>query len=237
MTTSLPASAQLAWWATAWLRGHVVADLLIDALGADGRLHLGADGGALVSLLGRLRTGGATGCGLALPVEGDLLGLGGPRELNDLALDAGEAVVCASAGLALVPDARDEVVTWQLAPAAPRQLPDVGEADRELRRTTPETADALAALDVARWRPEVVDLFLDRRRPPLSAPPGTPGRCVELAARALTARSIVALALTDHGGAVSAAEIEARRSALVPLERAARRALVAACSAEAWPPD
>ena len=32
MSTTLPASARLAWWGTAWLRGHVVTDLLIDAV-------------------------------------------------------------------------------------------------------------------------------------------------------------------------------------------------------------
>ena len=189
-----------------------------------------------MSLLGRLRTSGADGCGLALPVEGDLLGLGGPRELNDRALTAGEAVVCTPAGLGLVPEATDEVVTWHAAAADPRQLPDVGETDRALRRTTTEAADALAALDVARWRPEVADLFLDRRRQPLDAPPETPTRCVDLATRALDAHAIVTLALADHGAAVSASEIEARRTALLPLERASRRALVAACSPEVWPP-
>ena len=35
---------------------------------------------------------------------------------------------------------------------------------------------------------------------------------------------------------MSAYEIETRRAALRPLDRAARRALVAACSPEVWPP-
>ena len=47
---------------------------------------------------------------------------------------------------------------------------------------------------------------------------------------------IVALALEDEGGAVSAYEITRRRDALVPLDRAGRRALVAAGSPEVWPP-
>ena len=236
MTTSLPTSAWLAWWATAWLRGHVVTDEVLDALAADGRLHVTSDGGSIASALARVRTGGADGCGVALPVAGDPLGLGGPRELNDLALEAGEALVCPGAGVALVPEATDEVVTWHAAPASPRQLPDLGEADRELRRTTPKVADTLAALDVARWRPEVADLFFDRRRAPLAAPAGTPARCVDLATRALTARAITELALSDDGGATSASEMAVRREALLPLDRAARRGLVAACSSEAWPP-
>jgi hypothetical protein len=43
-------------------------------------------------------------------------------------------------------------------------------------------------------------------------------------------REVVGLAVQHEGGAVTAAEIEARRQALVPLDRAARHALVAACS-------
>jgi hypothetical protein len=69
-----------------------------------------------------------------------------------------------------------------------------------------------------------------------AAPPGVPSRCIDLAGRALAARAIVDLALEDDGGSVSLSEAQARQAALLPLERAARRALVAACSPEVWPP-
>ena len=233
----LPPSATLAWWATGWLRGRVVTDLVLDAVGADGRLHRGADGEPLLGLLGKLRSNGATGCGLALPVEGDPLGLGGPPELTGPAMAAGEAAVAPEAGLALVPEVGPEVVTWSVLPAERRQLPDVGEADRVLRRTTIEAAEALAALDVARWRPEAADLLTGAGGEPLPLPEGVPARCADLARRALAAEAVVEVALADDGGAVTAAEITLRREALYPLERAARRALVAACSPEAWPPD
>lgn len=235
-TSGLPSAALLAWWTTAWLRGLTVTDLLLDALTADERLHRDGEGQQLAITLGRLRAAGATGCGLALPVEGDLLGLGGPASLNALAVEHGQAAVCAEAGIALVPEEADEVVTWHVTPAARRQLPDVGEADRSLRHEVIAAAEGLAALDVARWRPEAADLFLERRRPAPAAPPGVPPRCVDLAGRALTAIAIADLALEDDGGAVSASEAQARQSVLVPLERAARRALVAACSPEVWPP-
>ncbi len=237
MTTSLPPAAIWSWWATAWLRGHTVTDLVIDAVTGDERLHRDDHGDPLAVVLGRLRAAGATGCGLALPVEGDPLGLGGPPALTVLALEHGSAVVCSEAGIALVPEEATETVVWHVTGAERRQLPDVGEADRALRRTTLEAADALAELGVARWRPEAADLFLDGTRHHPVAPPGVPERCVALAARALTARSIVDLALDDDGGAASASEISRRREALVPLDRAARRALVAACSPEVWPPS
>lgn len=245
-TVHVPAALTFAWWTTAWMRGHVVADLMIDAvIGSDAThtvagLHALGLGGAeaadtLVGGLGRLRAEGATSFGTAFPAEGDLVGLGGPRELNEAAVTAGEAVVT-DAGVGLVPSRVGAAVTWQAYAAGRRQLPDIGEADRELRAALPRTADALAELDVARWRPEVADRLLNlRHRPHLEAPPGVPERSVGLAARALQLAEIVALALEDDGGAVTAYEMATRRDALVPLDRAARRALTAAGSPEAWP--
>jgi len=146
-------------------------------------------------------------------------------------------VVVDGAGLGLVPRRTGAAVVWTAHPAARRQLPDVGEADRELRRGLLATAEALAALDVAHWRPEVADRLMDlRHRAPLTAPDGVPARCVDLAARGLQATGIVELALEDDGGSITAYEVEQRRAALVPLDRAGRRALTAACSPEVWPP-
>lgn len=241
----LPASARFAWWGTAWLRGHVATDVLLDAVVAGDAAHhvLGLDPHhegpePLVTALGALRRTGATGLGLALPVEGDLLGLGGPGPLNLAAVEAGEAVLSWSPEpVALVPDRVGAGVLWQARAAHRRQLPDVGEADRALRLALHESAEALVRLDVARWRPEVADALMDlRQRTAPPAPPGTPARCVELAGRGLAALGIADLALADDGGAVSAHEAERRVGALRPLERAGRRALVAACSPEVWPP-
>ncbi|NUR05483.1 MAG: hypothetical protein HOQ45_00570, partial [Nocardioidaceae bacterium] len=55
-------------------------------------------------------------------------------------------------------------------------------------------------------------------------------------ALATRCRTIVDLALEDDGGAVTAAEADARRDALAPLDAAARRALVATCSPALWNP-
>jgi hypothetical protein len=243
----LPASLRLAWWGTAWLRGEVVADLMLDAVIDADATHtvagldaLGLGGGdaaeTLIGGLGRLRAEGASTIGTAYPVEGDAVGLGGPPPFNHAALDAREAVVT-DAGIGLVPVRVGAVLTWRAYAAHRRQLPDVGEADRGLRTALLETAQVLADLDVARWRPEVADRLMNlRHRGPLAAPPGVPTRCVDLAARGLQAAEIVELALEDDGAALSAGEIRARQDALVPLARAARRALTAAGSPEVWPP-
>jgi hypothetical protein len=239
VSSPLLPSVRLAWWGTAWLRGHVVSDQMVDGVVGDDAVHLvgGADGAEpLVLGLGRLRTVGASGFGLALPVAGDPLGLGGPGPFNAAALAAGEAVVTTGADVGLVPERVGASVTWTEHPALRRQVPDVGEADRALRTALIEAADELARLEVARWRPEVADELMDLRRPhPVSAPSGVPSRCLALAGRGMQAMTIVELALVDDGGAISASETTERRSALVSLERAARRALVAACSPEVWP--
>ncbi|NYG55930.1 hypothetical protein [Nocardioides perillae] len=241
----LPAAARWAWWGTAWLRGLVAADVLVDAVVAGDAAHhvVGLDPDhdgpeALLTALGALRRRGATALGLALPVEGDLVGLGGPGGFNLAAVEAGEAVVVsAPEPVGLVPDRVGAGVTWTAHEARRRQLPDVGEADRGLRLALHEAAEALARLDVARWRPEVADALLDlRHRTVPPAPPGTPPRCVELAGRGLQALGIADLALEDDGGAVTALEAERRTAALRPLARAGRHALVAACSPEVWPP-
>ena len=244
MSSALPAAVRLAWWGTAWLRGHVVADDLIDAVVDTDAIHLVGTAGAsdpLLVGLGALRSRGAAAVGAALPAEGDPVGLGGPRPFNDAALEVGEAVVVLdAAGLpvtGLVPERLGAAVTWQPHAAARRQVPDVVEADRTLRTVLLEAAEDLARLEIARWRPEVADVLMDlQRRETLLAPVGVPARCVDLAARGLQALEIVELALEDDGGAISVQEAQARREALVPLGRAGRRAVVAAASPEGWPP-
>ncbi len=186
VTSSLPASARLAWWGTAWLAGHVVTDLLLDEVVGDDVTHavaglagLGLGGSEDVSetLLGglaRLRAEGVASFGAAFPVEGDPVGLGGPPDLNHAAIEAGEAVVVLlqdGSAVGLVPERVGPTTTWV--------------AHRGVRRHALE---------------------------------------------------VVELALQDDGGALSLHEITRREQAILPLGAAARRALVAACSPEVWPP-
>lgn len=221
----LPVAAAVAWWTTSWLRGVAAIDDVLDAVPVD------------VAWLADVRRSGATAVGLALPAEGDPVGLGGPPAFTAAALEAGQALV-GDGGVGWVPHEHEGLVWWTEHPADRRQVPDLGEADRGLRAAVLESANALADLDVARWRPEVADEVLDLARPMLwEGPPGVPAPCVSLAIRGGRCLTIAALSLQDDGAAVSATEIALRRAALLPLERAARRAVVAGCSPEAWPPD
>lgn len=235
MTIDLPLSARFCWWGTAWIRGEVSPDELIDEV---------AGVGPLLPTLATWRSRGCRGLSLALPVEGDLLGLAGPSEFNVGALDAGEAVL--TSGSDSSPDVRLEwgllpegdPVRWQIQPAGRGVVPDLSEADKALRSELLAAGGRLAELDVARWRPDVADALMNlRHRPACPHPASTPAACVNLAARSMQALGIVEIALADDGGAVSSSEIDARRCALHGLEHTARRGLVAACSPEGWPPN
>jgi hypothetical protein len=237
-TTALPRSADLAVWFTAWAAGQASLDDARDAIVASDATHdlVGLPGEAepvpLILALGRLRSAGAVSAGLALPVPGDPLGLAGPPTFNADALEAEEAVVMEGLDAGLVPHVAGAGVVWRYHDAASRrQVPDLAEADTALRRAVLESANVLADLDVARWRPEIADELMALRRPAdLPFPPRWDARAVRVASLAARCRTIVDLALEDEGGAVSAAEAEARRTALTPLDHAARRGLVAACS-------
>lgn len=240
--SGLPLSARFSLWFSAWTAGHVSLDDCRDAIVAADAAHdvlLSVDGEPqvqpLIVAIGMLRGMGATGAGIALPVPGDPLGLAGPGSFNAEVVEAGEGVVLDGADLGLVPQRAGAGVTWTCHPAVSRrQLPDPSEADTTLRRTLLRTTDELAALDVARWRPEVADELISLRRSPGSGdeafPDGMAPRALRLAALAVRCRTIAELALFDEGGSITAAEADARRRAVTALDHAARRGLVAACA-------
>lgn len=232
----LPRSAVLTCWLAARLVGRVSPDSFVEAVTGDDPHHLvvglGPEPVSLVLALGHLGAGGASGARLALPVPGDPLGLAGPAGVNAAALIAGEAVLVPGTGLALVPQEDARTVLWQASPALVPAPLDPAEEGRLLRRSLLESTRALVDLDVASWQPEIPDLLANlRHRPALPLPPRTPPLLVEIIERATLCRDVVALAREDDGGAVSAQEARRRREALDGLERAARRALVAACGA------
>jgi len=148
-------------------------------------------------------------------------------------LEAGEAVLLPGTGLGLVPSVVGAGVTWQAAPAAESYtVPEPGDADATLRETLLECSARLADLDVARWRPAAAEgLHALRTEGGEPLPPGFGLRSQRVAVLAVRCLALCELALDDDGGAVSAFEAAERRDALSLLARAARHALVAACSA------
>ncbi len=238
----LPDAVRLSLWFSAWTAGRASLDESRDAVVGDDAAHhvLGLSGDEepvpLILALGRLRGAGATQATAALPVPGDLLGLAGPGAWNSEAADVEQAVLLPGSGLGLLPYRVGAAVQWRCHAAIDTvQLPDPHEADTALRRALLEATDALVELDVARWRPEVADAVMELRRPvSIDLPGGLDPRGVRLLGLALRCRTVVRIALEDDGSSVTASEATARRRALLPLDHAARRGLVAVC-AHPWP--
>lgn len=237
-SSALPVSAEFALWFSAWIAGRVSLDDARDAIVGSATAHdvAGLPGETdvvpLILALGRLRSVGVTGAGIALPVPGDPLGLAGPNEFNINALEAGEGVVLDGADVGLVPHRAGSGVVWSYNEATSRrQVPDPGEADTSLRQAVLSAANRLSDLDVAKWNPEVADeLMALRRTANFSFPHGMEPRAVKLVSLSTRCRTIVDLALEDEGGTLCAHDADERRAALAPLDHAARRGLVAACS-------
>ena len=234
---AVPSAARLACWLNAWLCGRESADDVIDGLVA-GDAQVDFDGLAPdplspALLLGELRRIRVRRVSVTLPSAGDLVGLGGPPDFNTDALTAGEAVILHGPGLGLVPRRVGRAVHWAAAQARPpTYLPDVATADRDLRQALAQAATDLATLDVASWSPDVADALLNLRQPKQLDMPvafASPA-AAHTALSGLRCLDIVSLALRDDGGSLSSSEATRRREALIPLERAARAAVVAACS-------
>lgn len=228
--SALPVSAILVTWLAAVRAGHAGPDDLADAVRGDHPRHLvtGLPERDVVELI-ELPSALAGPLSLALPVPGDPVGLGGPAAFNVAALDAGQAVLAGSVGLVPEEDAR--TIVWRAHHAAPAPWVDEREASSELRVSLAEVTRRLVELDVAAWQPEVPDLLMNlRHRARLPLPPGYDGRRVETIDRAVLCLDIVEAARSGEGGTVSMGEMDRRRTALDDLDRAARRALVGACS-------
>ncbi|WP_433396414.1 hypothetical protein [Streptomyces sp. CA-146814] len=250
-----PRSGLLAAWGNALLAGLVSPDDAALAVVGEDAVHRveGLPGEAgpvgLTLALGRLRALGATGFRVALPVPGHPLGLSGPPDFNARALEAEEAVIAYGVPYGLVPEVSEvgpagdlhvEVV-WRVLPvreAPPADVPSLSEAERELAEALREATAALSRLDVAGSGP-VAEAAVDAYRARAEGgrgrdvlAPGYPPRAVRVLELARRVGLLVSVAYgSGHGGAVSASEIAARGDALRPVERVARRAVVAAYNA------
>lgn len=241
-------SATLVTWTNAWLTGHIGLDEAVDAIeAATGPAVVDGvpDGSGEVPLrqaLSGLRVAGLTALRLALPAAGDLLGLPGPAGLNITALEAGEAAIAEFPDhrLGLVPeeDRRGSSyvgVRWTThrAGTATPHVPSLPEADLELTTAVREATEALGAVDdISSWRPAIAEALNalrdggDGAVPALA--PGYPARAYRVAALSGRLAIVVELARRHEGGGLTAAQERRRADALRALDRAVRRARVAA---------
>jgi len=239
-------------WGNAFLSGAVDPDTASEAIRGRDLSHVvvglpGAptDPTTLPVALRVLARDGVHGLRVVLPVPGDVFGLPGPAGFNEAAAGAREAVL--TSGLegpayGLIPEItrgpKHVDVAWYVHPveSRPSPLPALREADRALAGALREATEILASLDIARLDADAAELVEALREGTFDGPgvpPGHPPAAVDLAVRGRRVASIVALARTDDGGAITASEAARRRAALAPVDRAARQALAAAYSAGA----
>jgi hypothetical protein len=242
------ASPALVAWGNAWLSGHVGLDEAADAVEQVCGQHVvtgipgESDEMPLRRGLGCLRVAGMTALKLALPVPGDLLGLTGPPELNTAALEAGGAalVTLTSGPVGLVPaeDRRGSSyvgVRWNVLNARPgiADVPSLPEADHQLALALRDATDALLMVeDVTDWRPEMAEALTavreSHRGEPGELAPGYPARAHRVAALAGRLSVVVDLARRVESEGLTADQLRRRADALRLLDRAVRRASVAA---------
>ncbi|WP_461156199.1 hypothetical protein [Saccharopolyspora tripterygii] len=247
-------SATLIVWSSAWLHGAAASDDVLDAVqtwgevqefrAADDELaarldlpgpHDAPAGPAL--LLAALRKAGVSTGELALPVPGDVRGLGGATAFSKLAMRVGEAAVLPEAELGLVPERiADGVRRWTVFDTGempPAEHMPIGEAEHGMASAMREAATVLIDLGVAKQRPgvreEIARTIADKPAP--DWPETIPQRTLRILQRATEVEAILWVATDDSpGGALSASAIRARTDALRPLfdaVRAARRASIA----------
>lgn len=180
-----------------------------------------------------------------LPAPGDVAGV--PAVVSAAALEAGECVLVhtAAGSFAAVPEIEafgsvyDEghLVAWVV-----HRVPDwrvavqgtvgsLADSEREVRGALISATEALASLDVARWRPEAAESIAALRSdvdPGWSVPPDLDPRRLKMLVTAARLRAIVVLATADDGGAVNLWQADQRSTALREIDRAARRAMSAA---------
>ncbi|WP_091247902.1 hypothetical protein [Klenkia soli] len=231
-------AGRLAAWATAWLGGRAPYDDALEAVTGDrahvvGGLPDGAQplGGVLTSLRGR----GERRLRLVLPVPGDVHGLPPLPGLAAAAVEAGQVVVGDT--LVLLPEsATSEAVLWTAVEVPPGVLapPPVEGTLRSLSGrldlAVGDAARTLAALDLARWHPEVPALLagLAGRAEDPGLPPDTDPVAVSVLTRARRLATVLDLALADApGAAVTVGQMAAREQALRPLADAVREATTA----------
>ncbi|NTW40757.1 MAG: hypothetical protein HGA44_12885 [Cellulomonadaceae bacterium] len=168
--TRLPRSVVLALWLAGSSGGRGTVRRAVNAVQGDDEPHA-VDGhlvtGATLETLVAAWSGPLVESAALLPVPGDV---GLPPMVADLAVEAGECVLVHGAGSSWVaiPEVvafgsehdTGHMVTWTVhdlpdwRARLPGQLGTLAEAEQALRSALREATQALADLDVARWRPD-----------------------------------------------------------------------------------
>ena len=242
----LPRAVRLALWGSAFLARDVDLPSVLRAVQRDDEPHSVSGAAAatsLADLLPDLAASGASALRVVLPVPGDPFGLAGPPSFTAEATDAGEAVLVEAgrAPIGLVPHVTEFGSTvepgalvdwhaWQAEPAPP-PAESLTDADRSLREAMRTATEALAGLDVSRWREDPADRIAgvrDGGLPRDAVPRGLDQRAARVLTSAARVRAIAALALEDDGASVTGWEAVERARTLREVDAVARRSMVTA---------
>jgi hypothetical protein len=253
---SLPRSVLLALWVEGVGTGSGPLQRALRAVQGEDEPHtvvaddvVAAGGESLGDLIAAWASG-PRDVAAVLPAPGDLTGV--PAAVSGAAVDAGECVLVRTAvgSFAAVPTVEEfgsalepgHLVRWQVT-AVPEwrtlllgTLGSLADAERALRVALLSATEALASLDVARWRPDAAEAIAALRSDTAvqwPVPPGLDGRRLRVLASAARLRAIVDLATADDGGAVNLWQADQRSTALREVDRAARRAMSAATATPA----
>ncbi|WP_344829269.1 hypothetical protein [Actinocorallia longicatena] len=243
--SSQPAPA-LAAWGNAWLSGHVGLDEAVDAVERSGPHLVGQV--PLRSWLAELRPVGLRSFRLALPAPGDPLGLTGPAPFNEAAVEAGQAVLASVTdsgtgfavpdsivGLVPAEDLRGSSyagISWRLFECRPSvpDVPSLAEADGRLTLAIRDVTEVLMEIDdVNGRRGEALNAL--RADTDSALPPGYPARAHRVDALAARLKLVLGIAEELAGSNLTASQMHRREEALRLLDRAVRRARVAAHNA------
>ena len=248
---TLPRSVLLALWVQRVGAGSEPLQRAVRAVEGDDEPHTvtGADGfapagGHLPDLLAAWASGPREVAAL-LPAPGDVAGV--PAPVSAAAVEAGECVLVSTAmgSFAAVPEIeafgssyeRGHLVAWAVSPVPDWRtgllgtVGSIADSERDLRGALSSATQALASLDVARWRPDAAEAIASLRSDAdlgWPVPAGLDGRRLRVLVTAARLRAIVALATADDGGAVNLWQADQRSTALREVDRAARRAMCAA---------
>lgn len=257
MTTSdLVSCASFAAWTTATLRGEAGVEQALDALHRAGidpivspvRSGDGQHDGDLRYALavGAWRSRGVTGWRYVPVAPGDASGLPGPAGFRNTAIDAGVALV--SVGdtmLGMVPvTARPNIASTgvlhlvEMISTGSGRIPteSLADADRSLLLALGDAIDTFDELDISHGSEDVDDLSFHRGQG-VALPPGAPARAQHLATRSQKVLELIDLALPNHGGSRTAAEMAVRVATLQQLGHVARAAHAAAWNTGLVDPD
>jgi hypothetical protein len=239
--------AQLAAWGSAWLQGSAAFDDVLDAVATHGR-QVAGPGFAVAELhpvgtaLADWKRAGSSYLRLALPVSGDVRGIGGPTPFRAASLANGEAVFGAGSGLTVTrgpdtPSSAGPEIVWHRAEVSepPPDPISLADAEHDLAEAIRDTASLFARRGAASWLTDIAPALSDARRAGerLHLPASHPPRGVRLIAQGERLAAVLGVVDNDHTGELTAAAMHERSIGLAPLRVAVRRALLAGYNAAA----